>query len=149
MTLKQILSEVDVEFGNGQTLAVSDTLKSNKTVDKRGTKDETQKKLADVKLMNAETKQSVANIVAYLKKKGLFDKVASKQDFNTTDVVMRADGAATINFDDGGNILIPANIIGAPIQQQQKPGILSGLKKAFSASVDTEDKEVEESYFPY
>ncbi len=149
MTLKQILNEVDIEFGNGQALAITDTLKSNKTTDKSGAKDGLQKKTTDVRNMNSDTRQTVANVVAYLKKKGIFDKVAIKQSFNTSDVVMRADGAATINFDDGGNIVIPASVLGAPIKPEQKAGFAEGLKKIVSVSVDTEEEEMKEGYFPY
>lgn len=151
MTLNQILNEINVEFGNGSTLGVTDTLKSQKTVDKTGSKDSSQLKTADIKTFNNDTKTAVANIVSYLKKKGLFEKVATKQSFNTVDVVMRADGGATINFDDGGSTIIPRDIVCAT-PQQQKQGfaaqLKSGLKAAFQASVEAEET-VEENYFKY
>lgn len=146
---KEILQEVNVEFGNGETLGVVDTLKSNKTIDKTGSRDETQTKTADISKFNNDTKQSVQNIVNYLKEKNLFQKVASKKNFDTVDVVMKSDGAATINFDDGGAILVPRNVVLAPPKPQQQQGFLgqlkNGIKNALQASVDT----VEENYFNY
>lgn len=148
---KEILQEVNIEFGNGETLGITNTLKSNKTIDKTGDKDELQTKTADISKFNNDTKTAVANIVNYLKSKGLFEKVATKQSFNTVDVVMRADGGATINFDDGGSTAIPRNIVCAT-PQQQKQGfaaqLKSGLKAAFQASVEAEET-VKENYFKY
>ena len=112
MTLKDvIINEVNVEFGNGQTLAVSDAVKANYSQNKLGEKSEKYTKTSDISKMHPVTKEVVANIVAYLKSKGLFDKVNQVQNFNTTDLEFKANGDCVVNFDKGGGITIPASAI--------------------------------------
>lgn len=157
MTLNQILNEIDVEFGNGQTLAVTDTLKSAKAQDKTGALDTSQKKTRDISLMSQETQRITNNISNYLKSKGVFDKVATKQSFNTTDVVMKADGSCTINYDDGGGITIPKDIVLNGLQQPQKiiadgsSNISKWLKDAWRKNMQSSCKteEIKENYFNY
>ena len=113
MTLKDIvLNEVNVEFGNGQSLAVSDAVRPKISYDKTGSKAEPYTKLADLASTKEEdTKASVSNIVNYLKSKNLWEKVSLKQNFNTPDLVFKADGSCVVNFDEGGSIKIPAAVV--------------------------------------
>lgn len=74
-------------------------------------------------------------VVKYLQKKGLFSKVATKNDVSSLDIVKRVDGFI-VNFDDGGSLKIPNSALGL-------------------ASADTEEDEAvgeavkEKTYFPY
>lgn len=151
MTLNNILNEVGIEFGDGKVLAVGQKLRQRTTVDKTGAKDSLEQKVVDINtLSNSNTTKSVVNnAINYLKQKGLFEKVATKSNLKTTDMVNRADGSAVINFDDGGSIVIPANILSGQSKElvNQKQTFLSRIKKGFTASV--EDEEIEESYFGY
>lgn len=142
MTINDILNEVNVEFGNGQSLAVTDALKQKTTYDKTGAKDELYTKTADLATRKANTKGSVANVIEYLKKKGVWDKVATKQSFRTTDLVFKADGSCQVNYDDGGGILIPKEVVNVTTPVAQKT-FVQKFKERLQASVVTED------YFQY
>lgn len=142
MTINDILNEVNVEFGNGQSLAVTDALKQRTTYDKTGAKDELYTKTADLATRKANTKGSVANVIEYLKKKGVWDKVATKQSFRTTDLVFKADGSCQVNYDDGGGILIPKEVVNVTTPVAQKT-FAQKFKERLQASVVTED------YFQY
>lgn len=138
MTLKElVLNEVNVEFGNGQSLAVTSAVKPKISYDKTGAKAEPYTKTADLATAKQDTKACVANIVNYLKSKNLWNKVATKQDFDTTDLVFQADGSCTINFDEGGSIKIPASV--ANCSKKVEPTIRDKFKKMLTASVVTED----------
>ena len=138
MTLKDIvLNEVNVEFGNGQSLAVSDAVRPKISYDKTGSKAEPYTKLADLASTKEEdTKASVSNIVNYLKSKNLWEKVSLKQNFNTPDLVFKADGSCVVNFDEGGSIKIPAAVVNG--SQKVAPTIKDKFKKIIAASVMTE-----------
>ena len=142
MTINDILNEVNVEFGNGQSLAVTDALKQRTTYDKTGAKGELYTKTADLTTRKANTKGSVANVIEYLKKKGVWDKVATKQSFRTTDLVFKADGSCQVNYDDGGGILIPKEVVNVTTPVAQKT-FVQKFKERLQASVVTED------YFQY
>ena len=142
MTINDILNEVNVEFGNGQSLAVTDALKQRTTYDKTGAKDELYTKTADLATRRVNIKGSVANVVEYLKKKGVWDKVATKQSFRTTDLVFKADGSCQVNYDDGGGILIPKEVVNVTTPVAQKT-FVQKFKERLQASVVTED------YFQY
>lgn len=137
MTLKDIvLNEVNVEFGNGKALAVSDAVRPKISYDKTGSKAEPYVKTADLASTKEDTKASVSNIVNYLKSKNLWEKVSLKQNFNTTDLVFKADGSCVVNFDEGGSIKIPAAIVNG--SQKVAPTIKDKFKKLIAASVITE-----------
>lgn len=68
-------------------------------------------------------------VVKYLQKKGLFPKIATKNDVSSLDIIKRVDGFI-VNFDDGGSMKIPNSALGF-------------------ASADTEEDEIEENYFNY
>jgi len=138
MTVNDILNEVNVEFGNGQSLAVTDALKQRTTYDKTGAKDELYTKTADLATRRENTKGSVANVVNYLKKKGVWDKVATKQSFRTTDLVFKADGSCQINYDDGGGFVIPKEIVNAATPTAQKT-FVQKFREKIQASTITED----------
>lgn len=138
MTINSILNEVNVEFGNGQSLAVTDALKQRTTYDKTGAKDELYTKTADLATRRVNTKSSVANVVEYLKKKGVWDKVATKQSFRTTDLVFKGDGSCQVNYDDGGGILIPREVVNATTPVAQKT-FIQKFKERVQASVVTEE----------
>ncbi len=138
MTLNDILNEVNVEFGNGQSLAVTDALKQRTTYDKTGAKDELYTKTADLATRKANTKGSVANVIEYLKKKGVWDKVATKQSFRTTDLVFKGDGSCQVNYDEGGGILIPREIVNATTPVAQKT-FIQKFKERVQTSVVTEE----------
>lgn len=138
MTINSILQEVNVEFGNGQSLAVTDALKQRTTYDKTGAKDELYTKTADLATRRVNTKGSVANVIEYLKKKGVWDKVATKQSFRTTDLVFKGDGSCQVNYDDGGGILIPKEIVNATTPVAQKT-FIQKFKERVQASVVTEE----------
>lgn len=131
MTINDIINEVNVEFGNGQSLAVTNAVKQKTSYNKIGEKDENYIKTADIKKMNSSTNTSVANIVDYLKKKGVWEKVALKQDFNTTDLVFQSDGSCVVNFDEGGSIKVPKEIINMNMTDKKaEPTIKDKFKKA-------------------
>ena len=138
MTLNSILNEVNVEFGNGQSLAVTDALKQRTTLDKTGARDTLYTKTADLTTRKANTKGSVVNVVNYLKKKGVWDKVATKQSFRTTDLVFKGDGSCQVNYDDGGGILIPKEIVNAKTPTAQKT-FIQKFREKVQASTITEE----------
>ena len=146
MTINDMLNEVNVEFGNGQSLAVTDALKQRTAYDKTGAKDELYTKTADLSTRRINTKDSVANVVNYLKKKGVWDKVATKQSFRTTDLVFKADGSCQINYDDGGGFIIPKEIVNAATPVAQKT-FVQKFREKIQASTITE--ETLKDYFPY
>lgn len=130
MKRRTLLQEIDIEFGNSSAVGVAKgALRSQKTRDKTGAADTAQTKTIPAKNLPADTKAAVRNIIAWLKQKNLWGKVASRQDFGSSDITFRADGAAVVNFDDGGSVMVPSNIV--------------------AASVDTEEDSVEESVFRY
>ena len=138
MTINDILNEMNIELGNGQALAVTNAVKQRTSYDKIGGKDEDYTKTADVNTRRVATKGSVAAVIEYLKKKNLLDKVASKQDYETTDLVFKADGSCRVNFDDGGGINIPAEVLTIKKPEQQKTFIQKFKEKIMSSTV-TED----------
>jgi hypothetical protein len=138
MTINDILNEVNIEFGNGQSLAVTDALKQRTTYDKTGAKDELYIKTADLATRRENTKGSVANVVNYLKKKGVWNKVATKQSFRTTDLVFKADGSCQVNYDDGGSILVPKEVVNATTPVAQKT-FIQKFREKIQASAITED----------
>jgi hypothetical protein len=130
MTINDIINEVNVEFGNGQSLAVTDAVKQRTTYNKLGEKDENYTKTADLDKMHINAKSSVENIKNYLKKKGVWEKVAAKQDFKTTDLVFKADGSCTVNFDAGGSITVPAEVVNLKTTvKKEEPSIREKFKK--------------------
>lgn len=131
MKRRTLLQEIDIEFGNGSAVGVAkDAMRSQKTRDKTGGSDTTQTRAVPARSLPADTKAAVRNIIAWLKQRNLWNKVASKQDFGSSDITFKADGSAVVNFDDGGNVMVPRNIV--------------------AASVDTEEAEdIEESVFGY
>lgn len=130
MTINDIINEVNVEFGNGQSLAVTDAVKQRTSYNKVGEKDENYTKTADLDKMHVNTKSSVENIKNYLKKKGVWEKVAAKQDFKTTDLVFKADGSCTVNFDAGGSITVPAEVVNLKTTvKKEEPSIREKFKK--------------------
>ena len=152
MTLNNILNEVGIEFGDGKTLAVGEKLHQRTTLDKTGAKDTMEAKVADISTMSnsSATKAAVNNAINYLKKKGLYEKVATKSDLKTTDMVNRGDGSAVINFDDGGSIIIPASVLmgNSETLVKQKDTFLNKIKNTFAASVEDEEN-IKENYFNY
>jgi hypothetical protein len=146
MTINSILQEVNVEFGNGQSLAVTDALKQRTTLDKTGAKDELYTKTADLSTCNADTDSSVKNVTNYLVKKGVWNKVATKQSFRTTDLVFKGDGSCQVNYDDGGGILIPKEVVNAKTPAAQKT-FIQKFREKIQASTITE--EALKDYFPY
>lgn len=164
MTLNNILNEVNIEFGNEQSLAVTDALKQRTTYDKTGAKDELYTKTADLATRRIDTKGSVANVINYLKKKGVWNKVATKQSFKTTDLVFKGDGSCQVNYDEGGSILVPKEIVNATTPVAQKTFIQKFREKIQASTIAeevleeyllnkealeklTENKKV--NYFPY
>ena len=138
MTLNSILNEVNVEFGNGQSLAVTDALKQRTTLDKTGAKDVFYTKTADLSTCSADIDSSVKNVKNYLIKKGVWNKVATKQSFRTTDLVFKADGSCQVNYDDGGGILIPKEIVNAKTPTAQKT-FIQKFREKVQASTITEE----------
>lgn len=138
MTVNDILKEMNIELGNGQALAVTNSIKQRTSYDKIGGKDEDYTKTANIETRKAETKGSVAAVIEYLKKKKLLDKVASKQDYETTDLVFKADGSCRVNFDNGGGINIPAEVLTIKKQEQQKT-FIQKLKEKLQACAITEE----------
>lgn len=127
MTLNQILQETSIEIGNDKILDVRKGVKySGASINRT----------SNFKEIGPETSRTVSKIIGYLKAKNLWEKVASVQDFDTCDIVLKADGGCQINFDDGGGINIPARVVNKPSEPQKK-GILDGLKRAIKASVKT------------
>ena len=53
-----------------------------------------------------DDKRLIMYVVNILKKKGLFKKIATKDDTTTMDIQFNA-GSALVNFDDGGSISVP------------------------------------------
>ena len=138
MTINDILNEVNVEFGNGQSLAVADALKQRTTLDKTGAKDELYTKTADLSTCNADTDSSVKNVTNYLIKKGVWNKVATKQSFRTTDLVFKGDGSCQVNYDEGGGILIPKEVVNAKTPAAQKT-FIQKFREKIQASTITEE----------
>lgn len=138
MTINDILNEMNIELGNGQALAVTKAVKQRTAYDKIGGKDEDYTKTADVSTRKVETKGSVSAVIEYLKKKGLLDKINVKQDYKTTDLVFKADGSCRVNFDNGGGIDVPAEVLTIKKPEQQKT-FMQKFKEKFQASVITED----------
>ena len=143
MTLNSILNEVNVEFGNGQSLAVVDALKQRRTLDKTGAKDEIYTKISNLSERKQITNDSISKVVNYLKKKGVWDKVSIKQNFKTTDLVFKGDGSCQVNYDDGGGILIPKEIINAATPSEQKT-FIQKFRKKIQASTITEESLINE-----
>ena len=143
MTLNSILNEVNVEFGNGQSLAVIDALKQRTTLDKTGAKDEIYTKTSNLSERKQITNDSISKVVNYLKKKGVWDKVSIKQNFKTTDLVFKGDGSCQVNYDDGGGILVPKEIINATTPSEQKT-FIQKLRKKIQASTITEESLINE-----
>ena len=143
MTLNSILNEVNVEFGNGQSLAVIDALKQRRTLDKTGAKDEIYTKTSNLSERKQITNDSISKVVNYLKKKGVWDKVSIKQNFKTTDLVFKGDGSCQVNYDDGGGILIPKEIINATTPSEQKT-FIQKFRKKIQASTITEESLINE-----
>ncbi len=143
MTLNSILNEVNVEFGNGQSLAVIDALKQRTTLDKTGAKDEIYTKTSNLSERKQITNDSISKVVNYLKKKGVWDKVSIKQNFKTTDLVFKGDGSCQVNYDDGGGILIPKEIINATTPSEQKT-FIQKFRKKIQASTITEESLINE-----
>ena len=143
MTLNSILNEVNVEFGNGQSLAVIDALKQRRTLDKTGAKDEIYTKTSNLSERKQITNDSISKVVNYLKKKGVWDKVSIKQNFKTTDLVFKGDGSCHVNYDDGGGILVPKEIINATTPSEQKT-FIQKFKKKIQASTITEESLINE-----
>ena len=102
MTLNDILiNEMNFEIGNGKTYVVQDQMASHKVHDKVGDKDEVQKNvLRDANELSRPTKLMVRKILDYIKAHNLVGEV-SHLNLNSSDIVMKADGGATINFDNG------------------------------------------------
>ena len=146
MTLNSILNEVNVEFGNGQSLAVTDALKQRTTLDKTGAKDVLYTKTSNLSERKQITNDSISKVVNYLKKKGVWNKVATKQSFRTTDLIFKGDGSCQVNYDDGGGILIPKEIVNAATPTEQKT-FIQKFREKIQASTITE--EILENYFPY
>ena len=138
MTINDILNEMNIELGNGQALAVTKAVKQRTAYDKIGGKDEDYTKTADISTRRVATKGSVSAVIEYLKKKGLLDKVNAKQDYKTTDLVFKADGSCRVNFDNGGGIDVPAEVLTIKKPEQQKT-FMQKFKEKFQASVITED----------
>ena len=143
MTLNSILNEVNVEFGNGQSLAVIDALKQRTTLDKTGAKDEIYTKTSNLSERKQITNDSISKVVNYLKKKGVWDKVSIKQNFKTTDLVFKGDGSCQVNYDDGGGILVPKEIINATTPSEQKT-FIQKFRKKIHASTITEESLINE-----
>ena len=143
MTLNSILNEVNVEFGNGQSLAVIDALKQRTTLDKTGAKDEIYTKTSNLSERKQITNDSISKVVNYLKKKGVWDKVSIKQNFKTTDLVFKGDGSCQVNYDDGGGILVPKEIINATTPSEQKT-FIQKFRKKIQASTITEESLINE-----
>lgn len=143
MTLNSILNEVNVEFGNGQSLAVIDALKQRTTLDKTGAKDEIYTKTSNLSERKQITNDSISKVVNYLKKKGVWDKVSIKQNFKTTDLVFKGDGSCQVNYDDGGGILVPKEIINAATPSEQKT-FIQKFRKKIQASTITEENLINE-----
>ena len=143
MTLNSILNEVNVEFGNGQSLAVIDALKQRTTLDKTGAKDEIYTKTSNLSERKQITNDSISKVVNYLKKKGVWDKVSIKQNFKTTDLVFKGDGSCQVNYDDGGGILVPKEIINATTPAAQKT-FIQKFRKKIQASTITEENLINE-----
>ena len=143
MTLNSILNEVNVEFGNGQSLAVIDALKQRRTLDKTGAKDEIYTKTSNLSERKQITNDSISKVVNYLKKKGVWDKVSIKQNFKTTDLVFKGDGSCHVNYDDGGGILVPKEIINATTPSEQKT-FIQKFRKKIQASTITEESLINE-----
>ena len=138
MTINNILNEMNIELGNGQALAVTKAVKQRTAYDKIGGKDEDYTKTADISTRRVATKGSVSAVIEYLKKKGLLDKVNAKQDYKTTDLVFKADGSCRVNFDNGGGIDVPAEVLTIKKPEQQKT-FMQKFKEKFQASVITEN----------
>ncbi len=138
MTLNSILNEVNVEFGNGQSLAVIDALKQRTTLDKTGAKDEIYTKTSNLSERKQITNDSISKVANYLKKKGVWDKVSIKQNFKTTDLVFKGDGSCQVNYDDGGGILVPKEIINATTPSEQKTFIQKFIKKIHASTITEE-----------
>ena len=143
MTLNSILNEVNIEFGNGQSLAVINALKQRTTLDKTGAKDEIYTKTSNLSERKQITNDSISKVVNYLKKKGVWDKVSIKQNFKTTDLVFKGDGSCQVNYDDGGGILVPKEIINATTPSEQKT-FIQKFRKKIQASTITEESLINE-----
>lgn len=136
--MADVLKEMNIEFGKGQSLAVTNAFTNRIAYDKTGAKGGAYTKIGDLSTRNAETISSVNNVANYLKKKGVWDKVATKQSFKTTDLVFKADGSCQVNYDDGGGILIPKSIVLATTPTAQKT-FIQKFKEKLRASVVTEE----------
>lgn len=109
MTLNDILSEIQIEFGDHKAHVVTQQTISQRTKNKDGSEDLSGTKLLDAnKVLGAPTKEVINKVIAYLKKNNLWGRVSSKLDYTTKDLVMMGDGSAVVNFDDGGSVRIPA-----------------------------------------
>lgn len=148
MTLNSILNEVNVEFGNGQSLAVIDALKQRRTLDKTGAKDEIYTKTSNLSERKQITNDSISKVVNYLKNKGVWNKVSIKQNFKTTDLVFKGDGSCQVNYDDGGGILVPKEIINATTPSEQKT-FIQKFRKKIQASTITEESLINEEIIKY
>lgn len=119
MNLDNVLNEINVEFGNGQALAVSDGFNNKITHDKTGAQAQKVTKTTDLKSAGPLAQRAAKNVVDYLKGKGLLDKITSKQSFESPDLVFKGDGSCVVNFDDGGSLIVPKTIVSAVPADQQ------------------------------
>lgn len=111
MTFDELL-EMNLEVGNNKILAVGKHMLSHKTHDKTGTKDEIAPIVKDAnQVLSPDSKVLVRRVINYLKYKKLYDKVGKKLDLKSEDIIMKADGGATVNFDDGGSVDIPSYVL--------------------------------------
>ena len=157
MKFANILNEVNIEFGAGKSLAVTDATNPRFSTNKTGAAAKDFTKTMELKNCSPATRSCVENIVNYLKKKQLWDKVASEQNFDTTDLVFKADGSCTVNFDKGGSIMIPNSITGS-LSASVKNDVKKNFKKILascctdkkaSCCADKEKGTIKEDYFPY